>query len=303
MLTGLEVRVFAVAGKTGVIFSCEDITASTTRIGSPGFVPPPGSQASSVTPRPAASGLNAGGKNGVRRLRDGAPDILRPRDSPGSGPLLRRHTGVPGDPDPPGVVPDVREGEAGAARLPCRQPALHKAVCLLRGTTMPCWEHQGRGPRVSSGLAHGQGAGQAVHGGATGPCWHAGAQGDRNRRGVDPHKGHTYRIVVSDLVRGRPIWFGGEDRSEASMAQFYDGMGEKKAHGIRLAVMDMWKPFRKVTREKAPQAAILFDKFHVMRHLGVALDQVRKSEYARLTGRQRRYIKGQKYTLLSRKET
>ncbi len=48
--------------------------------------------------------------------------------------------------------------------------------------------------------------------------------------------------------------------------------------------------------------AILFDKFHVMRHLGAALDQVRKNEYARLQGRGRRYIKGQKYTLLSRKE-
>jgi transposase len=46
----------------------------------------------------------------------------------------------------------------------------------------------------------------------------------------------------------------------------------------------------------------LFDKFHVMRHLGEALDTVRKSEYARLAGRDRRYIKGQKYTLLSREE-
>ena len=66
--------------------------------------------------------------------------------------------------------------------------------------------------------------------------------------------------------------------------------------------MDMWKPFRTVTNERAPQAAILFDKFHVLRHLGEALDQVRKSEYARLTGKERRYIKGQKYTLLSHRE-
>jgi len=119
---------------------------------------------------------------------------------------------------------------------------------------------------------------------------------------ISIRKGHTYRIVVSDLIRGRPIWFGGEDRSEASMRQFYDWLGENKAKRIRLAVMDMWKPFRNVTNEKAPQAAILFDKFHVMRHLGEALDKVRKSEYARLSGKERRYIKGQKYTLLSRKE-
>ena len=99
---------------------------------------------------------------------------------------------------------------------------------------------------------------------------------------ISIRKGHTYRIVVSDLVRSRPIWFGGEDRSEASMAQFYAWLGPKKSSKIRLAVMDMWKPFRNVATDKAPQAAILFDKFHVMRHLGEALDKVRKSEYARL---------------------
>ncbi|MDZ4255777.1 MAG: IS3 family transposase [Sulfuritalea sp.] len=92
-------------------------------------------------------------------------------------------------------------------------------------------------------------------------------------------KGHTYRIVVSDLIRKRPIWFGGADRSEASMLEFYDWLGPKKAQGIRLAVMDMWKPFRTATQQRAPQAAILFDKFRVMRHLGKALDKVRKSEY------------------------
>src|SRR5471032_92703 len=39
-----------------------------------------------------------------------------------------------------------------------------------------------------------------------------------------------------------------------------------------------------------------------MRHLGDALDKVRKAEYARLGGNDRRFIKGQKYTLLSRHE-
>jgi transposase len=124
--------------------------------------------------------------------------------------------------------------------------------------------------------------------------------------GVDEisiRKGHTYRIVVSDLLRKRPIWFGGKDRSEASMDEFFEWLGPKKSKQIRLAVMDMWKPFRKSTLkpEHAPQANILFDKFHVMRHLGEALDKVRKSEYARLTGKDRRFIKGQKYTLLSRR--
>ena len=115
-------------------------------------------------------------------------------------------------------------------------------------------------------------------------------------------KGHTYRLVVSDLERKRPIWFGGEDRSEESLDRFYQWLGSKKSQKIKLAVMDMWKAFRNSTAKNAPQAGILFDKFHVMRHLNEALDKVRKREYGRLTGRSREYIKGQKYMLLSRWE-
>ena len=119
---------------------------------------------------------------------------------------------------------------------------------------------------------------------------------------ISIRRGHSYRIVVSYLIRKRPIWFGGEDRSEASMAQFYAWLGLRKSSKIMLVVMDMWKPFRNVAKDKAPQAAILFDKFHIMRHLGEALDKVRKAEYARVGGKDRRFIKGQKYTLLSRRE-
>jgi len=119
---------------------------------------------------------------------------------------------------------------------------------------------------------------------------------------ISIRKGHTYRIVVSDLVRRRPIWFGGEDRSEKSMDEFYAWLGEKKSRQIKLAVMDMWKPFGKSTRIHAPQAAILFDKFHVMRHLGDALDKIRRSEFSRLTGEDRKFVKGQRYNLLSHRE-
>jgi transposase len=119
---------------------------------------------------------------------------------------------------------------------------------------------------------------------------------------VSIKKRHTYRIVVSDLEAKRAIWFGGNGRSEQDMDQFYGFLGQENAGKIRLAVMDMWKPFRNATQANAPQAAILFDKFHVLRHLGEALDKIRKSEYARITGPERKFIKGQKYVLLSHKE-
>src|SRR5262249_9131104 len=43
-------------------------------------------------------------------------------------------------------------------------------------------------------------------------------------------------------------------------------------------------------------------KSHAVAHLGGERDKVRKSEYARLRGQHRHFIKGQKYTLLSRWE-
>ena len=68
--------------------------------------------------------------------------------------------------------------------------------------------------------------------------------------------------------------------------------------------MDMWRAFRKSTLKEghAPQARIIYDKFHVMSHLGKAMDEVRRREYARLSGKDRRFIKGQRYNLLSREE-
>src|SRR5258708_15341003 len=87
------------------------------------------------------------------------------------------------------------------------------------------------------------------------------------------------------------------------MDLFYHWLAPRKCKEIRLAVMDMWKPFRNSALKagNAPQAGILYDKFHILKHLNEALDKVRKSEYARLSGKDRKFIKGQKYTLLSRR--
>jgi transposase len=117
-------------------------------------------------------------------------------------------------------------------------------------------------------------------------------------------RGHDYRIIVSDLVRGRPIWFGGQDRSEASLDAFFAWLGPEKSSKIRIAVMDMWKAFHASTLKEghAPQALIVYDKFHVLRHLSTAMDEVRRREYARLVGEDRRFIKGQRFNLLTRWE-
>ncbi len=61
---------------------------------------------------------------------------------------------------------------------------------------------------------------------------------------ISIRKGHNYRVIVSDLDRGRPIWVGGEGRKEADIDLFFKALGEKKSARIELAAMDMWKAFR-----------------------------------------------------------
>lgn len=122
--------------------------------------------------------------------------------------------------------------------------------------------------------------------------------------GVDEisiRKGHTYRIVIADLDEQRPIWIGGTGRTEEDMDLFYAELGVERSQKLELAVMDMWKAFRNSTKEHAKQARIVFDKFHVLRHLSMALDDVRRQEYKRVSEKERKYIKGQRYTLLSHK--
>ena len=118
---------------------------------------------------------------------------------------------------------------------------------------------------------------------------------------ISVRRGHTYRVVVADLDEQRPIWIGGTGRTKEDMDQFFVEIGVERSQGIELAVMDMWKAFRNSTNEHAPKARIVFDKFHVLRHLADALDEIRRQEYKRINDKERTYIKGQRYTLLSHK--
>lgn len=60
----------------------------------------------------------------------------------------------------------------------------------------------------------------------------------------------------------------------------------EKVAGIEAVAMDMWDPLIAATRKHVPDAAkkIVFDRFHVMRHMLEAVDQVRKSEHLQLSG-------------------
>jgi transposase len=110
-----------------------------------------------------------------------------------------------------------------------------------------------------------------------------------------------WRVVVSDLDAGRPIWIGGNSRKQESFEAFFLWLGAVKCKNITLGVMDMWKQYLAALRKFCPTADVVFDKFHVVAQMSQAMDKVRKNEYARLNGKERKFIKGQRFNLLSKR--
>lgn len=106
------------------------------------------------------------------------------------------------------------------------------------------------------------------------------------RLGVDEKavaKRHQYVTLVSDLDRGT-VEFVAFDRKKASLDAYYQTLRPKQLAGIEAVCMDMWEAFITSTCEYVPLAKnkIVFDRFHIMRHMTEAVDAVRKAEHRRL---------------------
>lgn len=110
-------------------------------------------------------------------------------------------------------------------------------------------------------------------------------------------KGHQYLTNVYDLKAKRLIW-SGEGRSEETLREFFDFFGEQRAKQLRGICCDIWMPYINVIEEKAPNAILVFDKFHIIRHLMDAVDQVRRDEVHEKGKQHKELIKRTRYLWL-----
>lgn len=116
-------------------------------------------------------------------------------------------------------------------------------------------------------------------------------------------KGHRYLTLVCDLNAGT-VEHIAEDRKQESLDGYYAGLSKKQLKGIEAVAMDMWEPYIQATLARVPDAAkkIVFDRFHVMGHVGKAVDTVRKQEHRELMESGDETLKGSKYLWLYSRE-
>ncbi|MDO8959539.1 MAG: ISL3 family transposase [Rhodocyclaceae bacterium] len=123
-------------------------------------------------------------------------------------------------------------------------------------------------------------------------------------------KGQSYFTLVYDLSPGagygRILWVK-EGRESAVLLEFLDALSQECAEGIEAVALDMGPAYIAAVRESLPDAAIVFDRFHVMQMFGKVIRDCRRAEFKAaktlgdLTGQQP--IKGSLWLLLSNRTT
>lgn len=122
------------------------------------------------------------------------------------------------------------------------------------------------------------------------------------RIGVDEkafRKGHRYATLVADLDRGRVLYVA-EGRQQTSLDGFWNTLSAEQLASIEAVAMDMWEAYESSVRQHVPDAdeKIVFDKFHVAKHLGEAVDRVRRAENKVLRAEGDERLVGSKYRWL-----
>ncbi len=115
---------------------------------------------------------------------------------------------------------------------------------------------------------------------------------------VKAKKGQRYLTVVSDPFSGRVVWVT-KGRSKATVTAFFDALGTERAQMVEIVTTDGAAWVHSVIPERAPNAEICLDTFHVIGWATQALDETRRELWRKLKGTTAaKAVKGLRWVLL-----
>jgi transposase len=121
---------------------------------------------------------------------------------------------------------------------------------------------------------------------------------------IQRSRGHKYLTLVYQIDEGlkRLLWVGRE-RTEETLRGFFEFLGEKRRAGIAFVCSDMWQAYLNVIREQIGDTIHVLDRFHVMKKMNEAIDQVRREEVQRVKNTAyEQVLKHSRWCLLKRRE-
>ncbi len=110
-------------------------------------------------------------------------------------------------------------------------------------------------------------------------------------------KGHKYVTVVYDLNRSCVVWVG-PGKARSTIDGFFNTMlSDYQKKRIQWACCDMSETFIGAITSHCPNAKLVLDRFHIAKALSEAMDEVRKAEWRKATGAERKALKGIRWIL------
>jgi transposase len=118
--------------------------------------------------------------------------------------------------------------------------------------------------------------------------------------GVDEisyRKGMKFATIVYDLDRSCVLWVGKGKGRETIDRFFQECLSAGQRKRILWASCDMSKTYIDAIKAHCPNATLVLDRFHVVKALNAAVDEVRKEQWRNLGTEQRKVIKGLRWLL------
>lgn len=120
-----------------------------------------------------------------------------------------------------------------------------------------------------------------------------------DEKSIGPH--HHYMTVVINGETGEVLHLA-EGKKKESLASFFEKLTPEQILNIRAVGMDRAGAYKSVVANYAPNAAIVFDKFHLIANFNHAIDNVRREQWREADSENKRFIKGQRYNLFRNPE-
>lgn len=116
---------------------------------------------------------------------------------------------------------------------------------------------------------------------------------------ISYHKGKKYATIVYDLERGCVVWVGKGKGRETADLFFKSALTEEQRAQIRYASCDMSQAYIGAIEAWCPKAILVLDRFHIVKALNSAVDEVRKEEWRIAKGDDKKALKGLRWLLFA----
>jgi transposase len=116
-------------------------------------------------------------------------------------------------------------------------------------------------------------------------------------------KGHKYATLVYDQDRSVVLWVG-EEKGRKTIYKFFNSMlSDYQKCQITAASCDMSETYIGAIKIHCPNATLVLDRFHIVKALNAAVDEVRKEQRREANVDEHKALKGERWLLYRHSST